>query len=104
MQSVAMPVTTIVTRDHGYTFVLNGKPLADTVKDVSSSDYRRVELEANLEEGDKGTRPAVWINAQTNNDWQVYFDSHRFIATVLLRHILKPVLQCHAQDHASAAG
>jgi small conductance mechanosensitive channel len=47
-----MLVTTIVTPDHVHTLVPNGKLLTDTVKNFSSNDYRRVELEANLEEGD----------------------------------------------------
>jgi len=47
-----MLVTTILTPDHVRTIVPNGKLLADTVKNYSSNDYRRVELEANLDEGD----------------------------------------------------
>lgn len=52
VEEVGMLVTTIVTPDHVHTLVPNGKLLTDTVKNFSSNDYRRVELEANLEEGD----------------------------------------------------
>jgi len=52
VESVGMLVTTILTPDHVRTIVPNGKLLADTVKNYSSNDYRRVELEANLDEGD----------------------------------------------------
>jgi small conductance mechanosensitive channel len=52
VEGIGMLVTTIVTPDHVHTFVPNGKLLADTLKNYSSNDYRRVELEANLEEGD----------------------------------------------------
>jgi len=52
VESVGMLVTTILTPDHVHTIVPNGKLLSDTVKNYSSNDYRRVELEANLDEGD----------------------------------------------------
>jgi len=52
VKEVGMLVTTIVTPDHVHTLVPNGKLLTDTVKNFSANDYRRVELEANLEEGD----------------------------------------------------
>lgn len=52
VEEVGMLVTTIVTPDHVHTLVPNGKLLTDTVKNFSANDYRRVELEANLEEGD----------------------------------------------------
>ncbi|MFM1798705.1 MAG: hypothetical protein RLZZ117_983 [Cyanobacteriota bacterium] len=52
VEEVGMLVTTIVTPDHVHTFVPNGKLLNDTIKNYSSNNYRRIELEANLEEGD----------------------------------------------------
>ncbi len=52
VESVGMLVTTILTPDHVHTIVPNGKLFSDTVKNFSSNDYRRVELEANLDEGD----------------------------------------------------
>jgi small conductance mechanosensitive channel len=52
VESVGMLVTTILTPDHVHTIVPNGKLFSDTVRNFSSNDYRRVELEANLDEGD----------------------------------------------------
>lgn len=52
VDSIGMLVTNIITPDHVYVYVPNGKILTDTVKNFSANDFRRVELEANLDEGD----------------------------------------------------
>ena len=52
VESIGMLVTNIITPDHVNTYVPNGKLLTDTIKNFSTNDYRRVELEANLDEGD----------------------------------------------------
>jgi len=52
VSEIGMLVTTIVTPDYVNTLVPNGKLLTDTIKNFSTNNYRRVQLEANLDEGD----------------------------------------------------
>jgi len=52
VKEIGMLVTTIVTPDNVNTLVPNGKLLTDTIKNYSSNKARRIQLEANLDEGD----------------------------------------------------
>lgn len=52
VSEIGMLVTTSVTPNHINTLVPNGKLLTDTIKNLSTYNYRRVQLEANLDEGD----------------------------------------------------
>lgn len=52
VSEIGMLVTKIVTPDYVNALVPNGKLLTDTIKNFSANNYRRVQLEANLDEGD----------------------------------------------------